>query len=108
MIGSVFCNNTCVQTAGHAHITGKRLGKATLVRVSWPKSAGRDDQIIMCILRSTDRVVLSKVVKALGAHSARLCNGKEVEVCAATKLSVCMQCTLHHSVDLGPRLLAST
>ena len=69
-----------MQTASQAHITGKRLGKATLVQVTWPDQDARDDEIVMCILRSTDRVILGKVAKALGASQARMCTGKEVEV----------------------------
>lgn len=72
-------------------MSGKGIGKGVLVRVEGLAAAplGADakppgekppSQVIMCILRATDRIQLSKVAKQMRADSATLCTEAEVNV----------------------------
>ena len=55
---------TAAETAASAHVSGKDFAKAVMVRL--------DDDMVMCVLRSVDKLDLHLLRSRAGAAEARL------------------------------------
>lgn len=60
-----------------AHVSGNDVGKAVLVRLF---SKGADPEVVMCVLRAPDRILLEEFACATGAHSAQILTEEAVQV----------------------------
>ena len=62
---------TAAETAASAHVSGKDFAKAVMVRL--------DDAMVMCVLRSVDKLDLRLLRSRAGAADARLANEEEFQ-----------------------------
>lgn len=62
---------TAAETAASAHVSGKDFAKAVMVRL--------DDTMVMCVLRSVDKLDLHLLRSRAGAADARLASEQEFQ-----------------------------
>lgn len=63
---------TAQEAAGKAHVSGNEFGKAVMVKMD-------GSEVVMCILRASDHIVLDKLAKELNFVNAELCNDEEIK-----------------------------
>ena len=82
----------------HAHVSGNDVGKAVLVKLS---SEGAEPEVVMCVLRAPDRILLEEFACATGARSAQILTEDAVQVpplptaCANAPLQGGLATTMH-------------
>lgn len=61
----------------YAHVSGNDVGKAVLVKLFFE---GADPEVVMCVLRAPDRILLQEFACATGAHRAQILTEEAVQV----------------------------
>jgi prolyl-tRNA editing enzyme YbaK/EbsC (Cys-tRNA(Pro) deacylase) len=64
-------------------VSGNDVGKAVLVKLF---SEGAVPEVVMCVLRAPDRILLEEFACATGAHHAEILTEEDVQVCLPTNI----------------------